>query len=80
MPQSACIKTTIRNFLIQHIRNIELTDTDDIFQQGLVNSLFAMQLVNFVEKQFDLIIENDELDIKNFSSINNIESFITNKK
>jgi acyl carrier protein len=77
--QSDTISTAIRNFLLLHIRVTELTNNDDIFEQGLVNSLFAMQIVIFVESQFNLTVENDELDLKNFNSISSMTKFIETK-
>ena len=43
-------KLKVRTFISTHLRRQELTCDQDIFAQGLVNSLFAMQLVNFVER------------------------------
>ena len=50
------MKTEIREFLSEHIPNHELQDNDDFFDMGLVNSLFAMQLVLFIEQEFDVEI------------------------
>jgi methoxymalonate biosynthesis acyl carrier protein len=69
----------VREFLGKFFNESEVGDEDNIFQQGLVNSLFAMQLVNFVEKEFEVSVENDELDIENFKSISAISKFINSK-
>ena len=55
------------------------TDEDDIFEKGLVNSLFAMKLITYIEEAFGLIIENSEMEISNFSSVENIIRFVQNK-
>jgi len=44
-------------------------DKEDIFERGLVNSLFAMQLVMFVEREFAIVVERQDLDIRHFCSI-----------
>ncbi|RKJ31388.1 acyl carrier protein, partial [bacterium 1XD42-8] len=54
-------------------------DDDNIFETGLVNSLFALQLVSFIEQEFDISIENEELDIQHFKDINSIASLISKK-
>ena len=59
-------KTTIREFLSRFFKTADLKDDDDIFALGFVNSLFAMQLVMFIEKEFGFTIDNEELDISNF--------------
>ncbi len=73
------IETTIRNFLAKHFQNIELQSDQDIFALGFVNSLFAMQLVMFVEKEFDITIEDEDLDIDNFRSIQAIIALVERK-
>lgn len=72
-------KVKIRKFLSRFFRKHELQDDEDIFSLGFVNSLFAMQLVMFIEKEFGIRIENNDLDLKNFSSINSINQLIEGK-
>jgi methoxymalonate biosynthesis acyl carrier protein len=45
----------------------------------LVNSMFAMQLILFIEKEFGLTVASDELELRNFSSIDAMCAFITGK-
>ena len=72
-------KGKIRTFLSRYIRNHELQDDEDIFASRLVNSLFAMQLVLFIEKNFQIKVENEDLDLKNFNTLNSISAFIERK-
>lgn len=74
------IKTKIRQFLANYFRNYDLQDDEDIFSLGFVNSLFAMQLVQFVEKEFQIAVEDDDLDIDNFRTINRLTSMIERKQ
>ena len=73
------IETQIRNFLAKHFQNIELQSDQDIFALGFVNSLFAMQLVMFVEKEFGITVEDGDLDIDNFRSIQAIIALVERK-
>lgn len=68
----------LRKFLARFIEEDVDNDTD-IFKTGLINSLFAMQLVLFVEKEFLISVENQDLDINNFKSINAITNFVSQK-
>ena len=72
-------KAIIKSFLSRYIRNHNLNDDTDIFGGGLVNSLFAMQLIAFLEKEFAITIENRDLKLDNFRSINAMASFIETK-
>lgn len=73
------IQTRIRSFLTKFFGNIELADEQDIFALGFVNSLFAMQLVLFVEKEFETKVEDEDLDIDNFRSLNAIAALVERK-
>ena len=73
------IKTEIRSFLAKHIRNTNIEDGGDLFTSGLVNSLFAMQLVLFVEKEFKIVVANEDLNLDNFKTISAIANLIQRK-
>ncbi len=70
----------IREFICKVSRKQELSDDEDIFEGGIVNSLFAMQLVLYLEKQFDIRIQGSELKKDNFRNINTIIKFIEDKQ
>lgn len=72
-------KAKARAFLSQFFRAQSLSDKEDIFALGL-NSLFAMQLVLWIEKEFGIAVEDEDLDIQNFSSINAIAAFVERKR
>lgn len=73
------IKVKIRRFLSRFFRKREIMDDEDIFALGFVNSLFAMQLVMFIEKEFDVRVDNQDLDFTNFSSIDAIAELVHSK-
>jgi methoxymalonate biosynthesis acyl carrier protein len=72
-------KSKIREFLSRFLRNHEPGDDEDIFALGLVNSLFAMQLVTFVETEFGVTVGEEDLEIENFSTINAIAALVGRK-
>lgn len=60
------ITDQIVGFVTSRFPQAEISETEDIFSLGYINSLFAMELVMFVEKTFEVTIPNDELHIDNF--------------
>ena len=72
-------KEKIKAFLSRFFQNHDLKEDEDIFALGFVNSLFAMQLVLFVEQEFKIAVENEDLDLENFKTINAIARFIEHK-
>lgn len=69
----------VRKFIEKFVSGKELNDDTNIFESGLVNSLFAMQLVAFVEKEFDVVVENDDINLNNFEDINSIVNLVESK-
>jgi acyl carrier protein len=66
----------IRAFVLAKFPKMSLTDDQDIFALGFVNSLFAMELVMFIEKSFGVRIPNSELRLDNFRSVDSMVKLI----
>ena len=74
MSESA--KEQIISFIKGRYPQAEISESEDIFQLGFINSLFAMELVMFVEKSFGVTIPNDELRIDNFRTANSMSDLV----
>lgn len=74
------IRELVEKNLAENLNEFEIpenfTDDDNIFQLGISNSLFVMKLLNFVEQEFKLEVDTNELEIENFSSVNNLLGLI----
>lgn len=73
-------RSKIRAFLAKFIKKQNIEDDDDIFARGFVNSLFAMQIVLFVETEFSITIEREDLKLDNFRSISALAGLIDQKR
>lgn len=74
------IKEKVKEFVTKYIQEDELGYDVNLFEGGFVNSLFAMQLVMFIESEFGIQVDNSDLDIANFDTINHIVALIENKR
>lgn len=74
----------IRNFLAEIMlsedHDLHLGDNDSLFDYGIIDSQGFMELVSWLEENYDLTIEYDEMVPENFDSIQNILEFIKRKK
>ena len=66
----------IREFILARFPHAEISDDDDIFALGFINSLFALELVMFIEQQFALQIPNEELRRENFRSVGEMAQLV----
>ena len=73
------IAAKVRTFFCHYLRDTDFSDEDDVFASGQVNSLMAMQLVLFVEKEFAIKVTNEDLDLANFNSVLRVARFVEKK-
>jgi acyl carrier protein len=78
----ADVKTQVREFIASEIMYDEspavLTD-DTKLLGGIMDSLGLMQLVSFIEEQFEVQIDDAEVTVENFSTINDIDRLVNSK-
>ena len=70
----------IRQFIENNLDVFEdeahFTDKDNIFELGIVNSLFTVRIIRFVEAEFNIVLLEEDMEIENFNSVDNILKFI----
>jgi acyl carrier protein len=66
----------IRGFIHAKYPQAAIDDDQDIFALGFVNSLFAMELVMFLEKRFGFRIPNEDLQLPNFRTVAAMEQLV----
>lgn len=76
---SSAVKEAVRRFIVSSINVAHLDDNADLFESGIVNSLFAVQLMTFIEKHFGIEVGMEDLDIENFRSLNATAAFVAKK-
>jgi methoxymalonate biosynthesis acyl carrier protein len=70
------VQDQVLGFIRGRYPAVEISESEDIFQLGFVNSLFAMELVMFIEKQFAVTIPNSELQIDNFRTAKSMSELV----
>lgn len=74
------VRSFVKEHLVVYDDELMLGDDDNIFALGYVDSVFAVQLVCFVEERFGIKVIDTDLNIDNFSSVNHIVQFIESKR
>jgi acyl carrier protein len=80
MSDIQAVKDRLIIFLKKFFKADKVEEDSNIFEMGYVNSLFAMQFVMFIEKEFCVTLEPADLDMENFSTINKMVDLIQKKK
>jgi D-alanine--poly(phosphoribitol) ligase subunit 2 len=75
-------ESTIKKYLCQHflVEFSANTNADtDLFEQGFIDSYGYVELVNFLEKQFQIRFTDEELISRELRSLNTIVAMVGKK-
>jgi len=61
-------------------RKRRLQDHEDLLESGVVDSTGVLELVNFIEQQFEVAVSDDDLTPDNFRSIERVARYVANKR
>lgn len=78
------LHTEIRNFIVENfmmgMNPDELSDSDSLLDKGIIDSTGVLELVGFLEENYRIQIEDEELVPENLDSVDNLASFIQKKQ
>ena len=75
-------KFIFENFLFSDSDNEdgELENDASFLDNGIIDSTGVLELVEWLEDEFDIVVDDDELVPENLDSVNNLNAFIIKKK
>ena len=74
-------KQDLREFLLKLDSRIEnVKDDDSLLTTGIIDSLKMVELLGFIETNYGIKVDDDELSPENFETVNSIVSFLSQKK
>ncbi|MCP4372534.1 MAG: acyl carrier protein, partial [Deltaproteobacteria bacterium] len=56
-----------------------LKDETSFLEEGIIDSTGILELVTFLEEEFSITVEDEELVPENLDSINNVTAFLERK-
>ena len=70
----------IRSFLAQQFPATKnVSDDDLLLRNSLIDSLCILEVVTFLEKEFAIIVSDEELLPENFESVSRLSHFVRQK-
>ena len=75
-------KSKIRAFIIENFlfgNDDGLKDETSFLEEGIIDSTGVLELVTFLEEDFDITIDDEELIPENLDSINNVTEYLGKK-
>ena len=75
-------KQAIREFVVENFLFGEangLKDDTSFLEEGIIDSTGILELVTFLEDEFSITVEDEELIPENLDSIGNVSNFLERK-
>jgi acyl carrier protein len=76
----AKVREFISNNFLLHDDDIELNPETSLLEAGVIDSTGVLELVSFIETEFNIQIGEDEIIPENLDSIVNITTFVKKKR
>ena len=73
------IREKVMEYIVRVSKDRGIDPEQDLFTMRFSNSLFYMQLILFIEKEFDISVDNNDIGGESFRTINGICQYVTLK-
>ena len=77
------IKEKVRAFMLQEFKesgfHIDIRDDESLIESDVLDSLSILKLISFMDEQFNVMPDEDEINPERLGTINSITAFIEKK-
>jgi len=78
----SALKGKIRAFIVENFlfgNDANLEDNTSFLEEGIIDSTGILELVSFLEEEFSITVDDEELIPENLDSINNVTAYLERK-
>ena len=75
----ASIKNFIRTELIYDDEK-DFDENTNLIERGIVDSMSLVRLISFIEENYEIQVQDEDIVPENFSSLNKISNFIAERR
>jgi len=79
VPENRDAVLRIRQFVLQKFplaRRRNVSDSDNLLESGIIDSLGVLELVTFMQQEFSVAIADEDLTPENFQNIESMVRFV----
>jgi len=76
------LKEKIRSFIVENFlfgNDDGLSDDSSFLEEGIIDSTGILELVSFLEEEFGITVDDEDLIPENLDSINNVTNYLAKK-
>lgn len=78
------IESSVEKFILDELlsgsRTQKIDPDESLVASGVLDSLSLLRLITFLEENFNVIVDDDEVVSENFETLNVIKAFVEGKK
>jgi methoxymalonate biosynthesis acyl carrier protein len=74
------VRREVTGFLARFVDDTSILQEEHLITSGLLDSLAAVELIGYLERQFGIEVMDGDLEIANFDSIAAIVAFVVSKR
>jgi acyl carrier protein len=75
----ASIKNFIRTELIYDDEK-DFDENTNLIERGIIDSMSLVRLISFIEENYEIQVQDEDIVPENFSSLNKISNFIAERR
>ncbi len=82
MQPTTDVTASIRAYILNRFpraQQVGRSDHDSLLESGLVDSMGILEIVTFLEEEFQIVLADDEVVSENFESIASLARFVETK-
>ena len=77
------VEDKVRNYILENYLftedQSELNNEDSFLEKGIIDSTGILEIIFFLEEEFGISVDDDEMIPENLDSVNNIVKYINSK-
>jgi acyl carrier protein len=75
------VEEKIKDYIVKEFKpEIPLDNHSRLIQEGIIDSLAIFMLIGFIEEQFGIKVDSEDVEVSNFETINAIRDLIIAKQ
>jgi len=73
------VASRIHTFIVDDLlmgQGMEFADEDSLLEEGIIDSLGLLEIVTFIETEFDIAVQDPDVTLDNFGTVSAIASYV----
>lgn len=78
--EDEAVRSRVLEFLLRYVDDPAELEGMQLITGGVLSSLATVALVSHLEKEFGIEVDDDDLELENFDTLDNIVHFVQGKR